>query len=145
MNTPICRVIHFNRSDHGSAIVEFALVAPLMIWFMFTVIYFAMYLGIAHSVQQLAADAARVSIAGIDSTEQTQLSAGFIQRNASSYLFIDGSKIALAAGPAQTDPTTFDVTVRYDARDLLAWYPVAFAPFLGPVIERTAAVPTGGW
>ena len=49
------------------------------------------------------------------------------------------------AAPAQADPTTFGVTVRYDARDMLSWYPVAFSPFMGPVIERFAAIPSGGW
>jgi Flp pilus assembly protein TadG len=145
MNTLVRSIIHFNRNESGGAIVEFALVAPLLIWFMFTVIYFAMYAGIAHSVQQLAADAARASIPGIGATEQTQLSTDSIQRNASSYLFIDGRKITLIAAPAQADPTTFDVTVRYDARDMLSWYPTGFSPFMGPVIERFAAIPSGGW
>jgi Flp pilus assembly protein TadG len=145
MNTFVRFVFHFNENDNGGAVVEFALVAPLLIWFMFTVIYFAMYLGIAHSVQQLAADAARASIPGIGAAEQVQLSTDFIQRNAASYLFIDGRKITLVAGPAQADPTTFDVTVRYDARDMLSWYPSGFSPFMGPIVERFAAIPSGGW
>ncbi len=145
MNTFVRPILCFNRNEGGGTIVEFALVAPLLIWFMFTVIYFAMYLGIAHSVQQLAADAARASISGIGAAEQTQLSTDFIQRNASSYLFIDGRKITLIAAPAQADPTTFDVTVRYDARDMLSWYPTGFPPFMGSIIERFAAIPSGGW
>jgi Flp pilus assembly protein TadG len=145
MNTYACSSSHFRHRDDGGAIVEFALVAPLLFWFKFTVIYIAMYLGIAHSVQQLAADAARASIAGIDTAEQIQLSTDFIQRNAASYLFIDGRKVTLVAGPAKADPTTFDVMVRYDAREMLDWYPAGFAPFMGPVVERFAAIPSGGW
>lgn len=79
-HTFVCKTRDYARSERGAAAVEFALVAPLLLFFAFTVIYFAMYLGIAHSVQQLAADAARASIAGIDDTEQVALSSDFVRR-----------------------------------------------------------------
>lgn len=145
MNTLACHTRNFSNSTGGAAAVEFVLIAPLLLWFCFTVIYFAMYLGIAHSVQQLAADAARASIAGLDADEQVQLSNNFVRNSAPSYLFIEPDKITVAAGPSSADPTTFDVRVRYDARDFLGWYPAAFMPAVTPQIERFAAVPSGGW
>lgn len=145
MNTLACQLQKFTRSGSGAAAVEFVLVAPLLLWFAFTVFYFAIYLGIAHSVQQLAADAARASIAGIDNAEQIQLSTAFVQRSAPSYLLIDGRKVTTVAGPSPQDPMTFNVDVRYDASAMLGWYPASFIPSMGPTIERFAAVPAGGW
>lgn len=60
-------------------------------------------------------------------------------------MFIDGSKLTVLAAPSSGSPASFDVTVRYDASALLGWYPSAYIPYMGPVIERFAAVPVGGW
>ena len=57
----------FGQDGCGTAVVEFAIIAPVFILVLFLMIGFGIYLSAAHSVQQLAADAARASgLAALD-------------------------------------------------------------------------------
>ena len=52
----------FRGGEKGAVAVEFALIAPLLIALVFGIISFGYLFGVSHSVQQLAAEAARVSV-----------------------------------------------------------------------------------
>ena len=69
------------RNEAGAAAAEFAVVAPIFIFFGLGIIAYAIYFGAAHSVQQLAADAARSSVAGLSASERQSIVLGFIGRN----------------------------------------------------------------
>lgn len=78
---PILR--RFARSTAATSAVEFALLSPLYFLLMFGMAAYGIYFGAGHSVQQLAADAARVAVAGLTSQERQTLATDYVARNAS--------------------------------------------------------------
>ena len=52
------------------------------------IVIFGSYLAMVHGVQQLAAEAARRSVAGLNDAERTSLAAGYVSSNAASYPLI---------------------------------------------------------
>jgi Flp pilus assembly protein TadG len=134
----------FRSASSGAAAIEFAIVAPFLIFFVLTMIYFALYLSVASSVLQLAADGARASVAGIGETEREALTADYVSERAEKYFLIDNSRLGVdftsdAAGGSST------VTITYDAAPLLAWYPISFSPLVPAVVTRAAVVRDGGF
>ncbi|GLS32839.1 TadE-like protein [Mesorhizobium albiziae] len=63
----------FLRNTSATAAIEFALLFPIFILLFLGMIAYGIYFGASHSVQQIAADAARVAIAGLDETERQTL------------------------------------------------------------------------
>jgi Flp pilus assembly protein TadG len=55
----------FLRCRKGGAAIEFAIVAPLFILTLLTLVAYAIYLNTAHAVQQIAADSARIAVAAM--------------------------------------------------------------------------------
>ena len=82
---------------------------------------YGIYFGAAHSVQQIAADAARTAIAGLSETERRSLATDYVKNNAGSYAFIDARKMSIVVGDSSADGSQFVVTLSYDARDLPIW------------------------
>src|SRR5690606_18784383 len=77
------------RNDEGTAVIEFSILTPVFLLMLTGMMAYGIYFGAAHSLQQLAADAARTSIAGITASERSQLVTNFISRNAAAYMLID--------------------------------------------------------
>jgi Flp pilus assembly protein TadG len=130
------------RDERGASAVEFAIISPLLILFLLTTVYLGIYLSVVHSVQQLAADGARVSVAGFDDNERRGLTTSYIEAAAPRYFLIAGAGVDV--GYAEQNQAV-EVTVSYDASPLLAWYPASFMPLLGTTVTRTAVVRTGGF
>lgn len=102
----------------GTAIVEFAILLPVILTLMIGILSFGLYFGAAHSVQQLAADAARYSVSGDTADERKTLVSGFVLANAESYFLIRPDQLAeisvtVAAGQSR-------VRIAYDA----SWLPI---------------------
>jgi Flp pilus assembly protein TadG len=129
----------------GAGAIEFAIVAPLFLLIVLGLLVYGIYLGSVHSVEQLAADAARASVAGLSDSERIQIATQHISTNAPDYPLIDASKISIAAGPSAADPTQFRVSVRFDASNLPIWGLSAFVPMPERVIERTSVIKRGGF
>ncbi|WFE77027.1 TadE/TadG family type IV pilus assembly protein [Roseinatronobacter sp. S2] len=68
----------FRAGEKGAVAVEFALIAPLLIALVFGTISFGYLFGVSHSVQQLAAEAARVSVKGLEDDEREELAKDYI-------------------------------------------------------------------
>ena len=132
------------RDTNGSTAVEFALLVPLYLLLILGLTAYAIYFGAAHSVQQLSADAARTAIAGLDGRERQDLARRFIAGNANGYLFIDVTKLTVEVGDSSTDPSQFDVTLRYDATDLPIWALWDNLPMPNRIIQRRATIRMGG-
>jgi Flp pilus assembly protein TadG len=73
--TAVCRALrHFVAGSvlasppkpDGASAVEFAIIAPVFILMIVGMLAYGIYFGAANSVQQIAADAARTSIAGLN-------------------------------------------------------------------------------
>lgn len=124
--------------------MEFALVAPLFLMFLFGIIVFGTYLAVLHGVQQLAAEAARTSVAGLTDTERSSLAVGYVTANASSYPLLAANHLTVSAAAASGNANVFVVTVNYDASGLFI-YSLPFVPAPPSTIVRSAAIPRGGY
>lgn len=107
-----------SRCRSGSSAVEFALVAPLLLLLFAGILCFGVYLGAAHTLRQIAAEAARASVAGISDGERAALAQGVVQRSlASGSMFRPGS-VGVSVGTSPVDAAVYTVTLTYDASAL---------------------------
>ena len=68
----------------GAAIVEFAILLPVLIVMLFGMLAYGQYFLLAHSVQQLANDAARATVAGVTPAERLTIAGATVTREKSS-------------------------------------------------------------
>jgi len=134
----------FIRAADGAAALEFAILAPVFLLFGAGMLAYAIYFGAAHSLQQLAADAARISIAGLTASERTTLVGNFLDQNAGGYLLIDRSKLTYALTTAKADPTEYSVALRYDASALPIWNLYLPLPLPSRTIAYSSVIRMGG-
>lgn len=134
----------FLNDQSGTAAVEFAAVLPAYLVVCLGILAYGIYFGACHSVQQLAADAARYSIAGLNNQERVALSTAYVRTNASSYPLLDPTKISVSSQPSEQDDSNLTVRVTYDAKDLPIWRLVKFVTLPTPLIARVAVIHRGG-
>jgi len=84
-------------STRASSAVEFALISPLFILLLFGMVAYGIYLGASHSVQQMAADAARAAVAGLDASERQAIVSRYIDAHGSGYPLVDPAKLSIVA------------------------------------------------
>jgi Flp pilus assembly protein TadG len=145
MTTGLHRLHDFRRARSGASAVEFAVVLPVFMMLVFGIVMFGAYLAMVHDVQQLAAEAARTSVAGLDETERRSLAMAYVTQNAASYPLIAPAHLSVNAATSGTDPNVFVVTVNYDASNTFIYSLPSFVPTPPPVIMRSAAIPRGGY
>lgn len=121
--------------QRGASAVEFALLMPVFLLLVLGALAYGIYFGAAHSVQQLAADAARVSVAGLDDEERAALVEDFLGRHAQAYVFVDPLRLDHETASDPDAPGYFTVTLRYDASHLPIWN--LYPPI--PMPDRTIA------
>jgi Flp pilus assembly protein TadG len=100
-------------------------------------IAYGIYFGASHSVQQLAADAARIAMSGLSASERRALVTDFINRNGSGYAFVD-------AHDSAADGSQFVVAVAYDASNLPIWGLFEGIAMPGKTIRRQSTIRIGG-
>jgi Flp pilus assembly protein TadG len=130
-----------NRS--GAAAVEFALIAPLFFLTLLSLVAYGIYFSAAHSVQQLAADAARTAVAGMSETERQTLVADFVNRSTLNHALIDKARLTTSAKVDPSNPNQFTVALSYDASDLPIFNLFSYA-MPDSQIRRFATVRVGG-
>lgn len=144
MTNPLQRLVEFAKCRRGSIAVEFAMLMPIMILMIFGIVAFGSYLAVVHGIQQLAAEAARSSIAGLNNTERASIASSYVASNAATYPLIDAAHLTVNAATSAVSSTVFVVTVNYDASGMFIYaLPLAIAP--PTMISRSAAVPYGGF
>lgn len=127
------------RERRGAAIVEFALVLPLLLVLIIGILTYGQYFLVAHEVQQAANDAARATIGGLNRTERAAIARSSIAASAR----------AGTLNPATTKSEIVEVdslltvTVRHDASHI-ALLDTAILPVPDRLIERRAVVRIGG-
>lgn len=134
----------FAQSTDGTTAIEMAIVFPLFLTVVLGILAYGLYFGAAHSTQQLAADAARVSVAGLNDNERNALATSFIRDHAADYPLLWPEHVDIKAGPSAVRTDDFVVVVSYDARQLPIWNFAAFLPLPSETIERVAVVRRGG-
>jgi len=132
----------FVRARAGSAAVEFAIVGPVLILLMSGIFTYGGYFLTAHTVQQLANDAARAAIAGLDDEERTSLARDTARAGLSGQDFMRGGLMNVAVAH---NGAMMSVRVTYDASDDLYWSFAALLPVPSPHISRTATIRLGGY
>ncbi|UYQ72176.1 pilus assembly protein [Pelagibacterium flavum] len=130
--------------DAGTSAVEFALIAPVFLLLLFGAIGYGIYFGAAHSVQQLAADAARAAVAGVSGAERTALATAFLAENGGSYVLIDPDLLTIEAAPSPSDPDQFLVRISYDASALPIWNLHPPLPLPDKTISFSSTIRNGG-
>lgn len=128
----------------GSSVIEFAILAPVFLFMSLGMIAYAIYFGALHSVQQLAADAVRTAVAGLDEAERNALVAAYVENNASDYILLDASKIQYEVGDKAGDPSQYQVTIRYDAASLPIWSLSPPLPLPDKVMVQRYSIRKGG-
>ena len=126
----------------GGAAIEFAIVAPLFILTLLTLTAYGIYLSTAHAVQQIAADSARIAVAGLSENERRALASDYIGSAALDYPFIDAAKLEVAVGD-DAEPGQFTVRLAYDATGLPIWNLFTFT-MPDTRIERYSTIRIGG-
>jgi Flp pilus assembly protein TadG len=115
---------------------------PLFLVLVFGIVVFGAYLTMVHSVQQLAAEAARSSVAGLSESERVSIAENYVTANAGSYPLLQPSHLTVSAATSGSD--VFVVTVNYDASGNFI-YTLPFVPAPPATIVRSAAIPFGGF
>jgi Flp pilus assembly protein TadG len=141
------RAVHgrFARCRGAAAAVEFALVVPLFLVLVFGIVVFGSNLSALHCVQQLAAEAARSSVAGLSDGERQALAMQYVAANAGAYPLIAPDRLAVSAGTSASAERVFVVTVDYDASRMFIFALPRFVSAPSPHIVRQAAIPFGGY
>ncbi|WP_334146368.1 TadE family protein [Hyphomicrobium sp.] len=129
----------------GAAAVEFALVFPVALIFLCGLLAYGIYFAAAHSVQQIAADAARASVAGLDDSERVSIATRHVASSASGYPLLRPDRITVLAGALAADGSQFEVTVAFNSEDLPIWVLSGLVPLPQKTIERTAIITRGGY
>lgn len=69
------------RDRRGAAIVEMALVLPLLLALLMGMLVYGQYFMLAHSVQQAANDGARAAIVGLDAADRSAVATRAVARS----------------------------------------------------------------
>ncbi|WP_375598693.1 TadE family protein [Devosia sp. Naph2] len=132
-------------TDHcGTAAIEFAVLTPVFLLLLTGMLAYGIYFGAAHSLQQMAADAARIAIAGLTEAERNSLVEAYIARNAQAYALIDPARLSHTIGDSVVDPSQYVVRLSYDATDLPIWNLYPPLPLPGKTIAYGATIRRGG-
>ena len=127
--------------ERGTAVIELAIVAPLLLMILMGITSYGGYFWLAHNVQQAANDAARATLSGLTPTERQSLATAAASSDLSR---VGGIRLALAATTITEDGTTLGVTIRYDASGS-PFMRFNFLPLPISMISRSAFVRLGGF
>jgi Flp pilus assembly protein TadG len=135
----------FWKDRRATSAVEFAIVFPMFMVVLFGILIYGSYLAVVHGVQQLAAEAARSSIAGLSDTERASLAQSYITSNVSYYVLISPSLLTVNAAASPTNSNVFVVTVSYDDSSSYIYALPNVVPMPSSTIVASAAIPRGGY
>ena len=137
----IMAVRRLRRDQSGATAVEFAFLAPVLIFILMGIMGYGGYFWMSHSVQQLANDAARAAIPGTTAAERASLAKAAVVASAADAQLI----------PAKVSTEVIDrdgrltVTVSYDAAQSFAFAVRGVTPLPSDQIRRRASVQLGGY
>jgi Flp pilus assembly protein TadG len=128
--------------SRGNAAVEFAIIAPLLILFLFGIVCYGGYFWMAHNIQELANDAARSAVAGLTDAERRSLAQASLTNEIATYAVLNP---ALASVTYSGDAQFFTIAVSYNATSTPFWLLGQLLPMPSKVIVRSASIRLGGF
>lgn len=126
----------------GNAAIEFALVSPVLLAFLLGIISYGGYFWLAHNVQELANDAARAAIAGLDGAERTSLAQDSLNSEIAEYGALSPQRVH---AEYRGSDEAFTVSIAYDASGSAFWAAAGLIPMPSSTITRSASVRLGGF
>jgi len=132
------------KDDRGTAVIEFALLTPVFLLLLTGMLAYGLYFGAAHALQQLAADAARIAIAGLTDSERDAMVGRYLTRHAGDYMLIDPGRLSYEIGAYPGDPDQYQVLLRYDAAELPIWNLYPPLPLPASMLVSGASIRRGG-
>ena len=127
------------------AALEFAIIAPVFLLILLRIAAYGIYFSAVSSLQELTADAARASVAGLSATERATIVTNYVTDSSPQYQLLQGHAITVTTAPFPGDPTRYTVTLRTDISNLPLQVQSGIIPMPSSVIERTAVVRIGGY
>lgn len=128
------------ENKRGVAAVEFALIAPVFIALVMGTITYGSYFLAAHTIQQVANDSARASIAGMDDDERKSIVQATVDTQMAGYPFLKGQ---VKGVDVKRSDATVSVRVTYDGQKDL-WTQL-LVPAPSTTIIRDAVIQLGGY
>lgn len=102
-------------NDDGTASIEFALVATLLLAILFGTFVYGHYFAVRIALVHSASEGARASVAGITDGERATLAAGAVDRALDAYgNFLPRDGVTVSAHPVAGETGQFSVTVGFD-------------------------------
>ncbi len=132
----------FRKAAGGTAAVEFAILGPVLVLLLLGIVVYGGYFLMAHSVQQLANDAARAALGGLSDSERQQLAANCLANELHTYDFLNPKLVQLAYADQSQVMT---VNIAYDASGSPLWALNGVIPMPSPSIVASASVQVGGY
>lgn len=131
-----------NRLDDraGNALVEFALLLPILVSLLVGIVAYGEYFLIAHGAQQLANDAARTTLAGLTASERAVLASNSIQASLGTIPLVTSDRVTNSISESGGRVT---VTVQVDA-SRVPLLGNALVPMPSHIITCTASTHPGG-
>ncbi len=118
------------RGERGAAIVEMALVLPLLLALLMGILVYGQYFMLAHNVQQAANDGARASIIGLDAADRRAVAGRAVGRSLQA---IDGTHSITVSETTEAITVAVAFTVPQDS-----FLRSGFVPSPGNVIRAEA-------
>lgn len=131
----------FRLSERASAAVEFAIIGPVLVLMLMGIFTYGGYFLTAHTIQQMANDAARSAIAGLDDDERLMLAREAALASLANQAHMRGQ---FSAFDVARTGNMIAVRVTYDASEDLYWSFESLLPTPAPEITRTATIRLGG-
>lgn len=136
------RIVNRNQDERrGSIAVEFALIAPILLFMMIGMIVYGGWFWLAHSVQSLAYESARASLGGLDAAERQQLALDFVSTRGNQM----GVPVSTNDVVVVSDAQVVSVQIDYDISNhpIMALKSLTVPP--PQTIKREAVVRLGGY
>jgi Flp pilus assembly protein TadG len=128
------------RDMRGTAILEFALVAPVFLAMLLGIVGYGGYFWRAHLLQEVANDGARAALPGLTAGERQSLAVAAVTAEFTTLASIDITRTATSYSETAG---TIMVSIQYDAsRD--GFMNVGLIPLPSKTIKRVAAVRIAG-
>jgi Flp pilus assembly protein TadG len=124
-------------------LVEFALLAPIMIMILMSIAAYGGYFYMAHTVQEVANDAARAAIGGLTASERQSLASQAVTLDLQNYGFMAPSDTTVQVGVDNGQDLT--VFVNYNAAAQMPYALQAWVPLPPSTITRGATIALGGY
>lgn len=109
----------FRDDSTGAVAVEFVLLAPILFALILGIITLGFYMGVSHSVHQLAAGAARASVAGLDETERRDIATTYLAEGATRYPLLQADALTTSLDYSADAMGSITVNVTYAAAGTL--------------------------